>query len=128
MKKLLLQLIPCFFSLFFFGCFCLNDPSKDVKPDLTWENNQLRKIATQLGVSQSRALQLNMQELITDIQIKINETDEYQGGYLSEEEKRQIKDLLYGEDGILKTLEAYDFFIHKINNSRIIFLPGDKSE
>lgn len=128
MKKLILQLIPCFFSLFFFGCYCLNDPSIDVNPDLTLENNQLRKIATQLGVSQSRALQLNMQELITDIQIKINETDEYQGGHLSEEEKRQIKDLLYGEDGILKTLEAYESFIQKINNRRIIILPGDKSE
>lgn len=128
MKKLFLQLIPCFFSLFFFGCYCLNDPSIDVKPDLTWENNQLRNIATQLGVSQSRTLQLDMQELITDIQIKINETDEYQGGHLSEEEKRQIKDLLYGEDGIIKTLEAYESFIQKINNRRIIILPGDKSE
>jgi hypothetical protein len=129
MKKLFLQLIPCFFSLFFFGCYCLNDqPQQAVNPDLTWENNQLRKIATQLGVSQSRASQLNMRELITDIQIKINETDEYQGGHLSEEEKKQIKDLLYGEDGILKTLEAYEFFIQKINNRRIIILPGDKSE
>ena len=123
MKKIFLQITTSFFSLFFFGCYCLNDqPQNVVKPDLTWENSQLRKIATQLGIPQSRALQLNMRELITDIQIKINETDEYQGGLLSKEEKKQIKDLLYGEDNILKTLEAYDLLVNKINNKRIIIL------
>lgn len=124
MKKSFLQLITTgFLSLFFVGCFCLKDQPQDVvKPDLTWENSQLRKIATQLGVPQSRASQMNMRELITDIQIKMNETDEYQGDLLSEEEKKLIKGLLYGEDNILKTLKAYDLFINKINDKRIIML------
>lgn len=124
MKMKFLQLITTgFISLFFFGCYCLkNQHLNDVKPDLTWENSQLRKIATQLGVPQSRASQLNMQELITDIQIKINETDEYQGGLLSEEEKKQIQDVFYGVEHLNKTLEEYEAFINKINNKRIIIL------
>jgi hypothetical protein len=125
MKKYFLQIVTFFIALFCFGC-CFNAPPQ--KTDMTWEKNQLIKIATQLGVAQSRASQLNMRELITEIEIKINETAEYYSGHLSEEEKKQINDLLYGEDRILKTLESYELFIKKINNRRIIILPENKSE
>ena len=128
MKKFFLQLmIIGFLSVIFSGCCFYQKPQIAVKPDLTWENSQLRKIAFQLGISQSRILQLNMQELITDIQIKINESDEYHGDLLSETEKKQIKDLLYGEIHILKILNDYDLFIQKINNRQIIILQ-DKSK
>ena len=127
MKKNFLQLIVTgFLSLFLFGCCCLKDqPSNDVKPDLTWENSQLRKIATQLGVPQSRASQLNMRELITDIRIKINETDEYQGSLLSEEEKKQIRNVFYGVEHLNNTLDEYESFINKIKNKRIIILQEE---
>ena len=112
-------------SAFFSGC-CLNtQPQIVTNPNLTWEISQLQKIATALGCPSRHSSQQDMQELITDIKIRLNETDEYHGRLLSENEKQQIKDLLYGEDQILKTLASYDLFIQKINHRQIIVLPEE---
>ena len=89
---------------------------------MTWENLQLRKIASQLGIPQSRLSRLNMRELITDIQIRISETDGFYGELLSEEEKVLIKELLYGEEKILNKLDSYDLFIGRVNDNQIIII------
>ena len=104
------------------GC-CFNaQPRKTIAPSMTWENLQLRKIASQLGIPQSRLSRLNMRELITDIQIRISETDGFYGELLSEEEKVLIKELLYGEEKILNKLDSYDLFIGRVNDNQIIII------
>lgn len=63
-----------------------------------------------------------MRELITDIQIRISETDGFYGELLSEEEKVLIKELLYGEEKILNKLDSYDLFIGRVNDNQIIII------
>ena len=116
-------LVLLFVSLFFSGC-CFNCGCKDnVQPDLTWEINQLKKMTNQFGIPQSRTSNMNLKELITELQIKINETTCYQSGVLSNDEKLKLRKLLYGQQPILQSLDKYSQFIENVKQKQIIILP-----
>lgn len=114
-------------SLFFLsaGCYYNNPSLAPSKPlELNWELEQLRDIATICGVSSPQASQMNMQELLTDIKIKLNNTESYTGDVFSPNDLNKISGLLFGEDQILKILAEYSLFIKKIEGQQIVILSN----
>lgn len=88
----------------------------------TISTEKLRSIATKCGVSSESADKMDAEQLLTEINIKFNDSVGYYGNSLSGEEFKKVEDLLYGEDKIIGVLKAQDAFIQKVQGKDIIIL------
>ena len=94
----------------------------DGNPSQTISTEKLRSIATKCGVSSERADKMDAEQLLTEINIKFNDSIGYYGNSLSGEDLKKIEDLLYGEEKIISIIKAQDTFIQKIQGKDIIIL------
>ena len=92
-------------------------------PDLTHEMTQLRSIAITCGVAESQTANMSMMELLTDIKIRLNDSEKYYGHTLSEKDVKTISIYLNDQSRIVKNIREYDQFIKKINGKKLIVLP-----
>ena len=88
----------------------------------TISTEKLRSIATKCGVSSESADKMDAEQLLTEINIKFNESVGYYGNSLSDEEFKKVEDLLYGEDKIIAVIKAQDAFVQKIHGKDIVIL------
>ena len=88
----------------------------------TISTEKLRSIATKCGVSSESADKMDAEQLLTEINIKFNDSVGYYGNSLSGEEFKKVEDLLYGEDKIIAVIKAQDAFVQKIHGKDIVIL------
>lgn len=88
----------------------------------TISTEKLRSIATKCGVSSERADKMDAEQLLTEINIKFNDSVGYYANSLSDEEFKKAEDLLYGEDKIIGVLKAQNAFTQKVQGKDIIIL------
>ena len=124
LNKSLLFILIGSFLLFISGC-CSRPVIVQQGPDYSHEINQLRLIVEKLGIPESKASQMNLGELVTEIKIKMNDSVEYSGNYYSDEEFKRVMHFLYGEERLIEILNDYNKFIQSIKGKRIIVLPEE---
>lgn len=88
----------------------------------TISTEKLHSIVTKCGVSSECADKMDAEQLLTEINIKFNDSVGYYGNSLSGEEFKKVEDLLYGEDKIIGVLKAQNAFIQNVQGKDIIIL------
>ena len=83
---------------------------------------KLRSIALKCGVSSEKADKMDVEQLLTEINIKFNDSIGFYGNSLSGDEFKKVEDLLYGEDKIIGILKAQNEFIQKVQGKDIMIL------
>ena len=107
------------------GCQLYSEPESKIQ-DLSLEMSQLRSIAVACGTSESKIQTMTMKELLTEIQIVLNNPEQYFGHRLSVDELKKISIYLYDREEIIRTINDYNAFIEKIKDKKIIILPSTK--
>lgn len=109
-------------SVFFFGKFVTepihggNDNSSQ-----TISIEKLRAIALKCGVSSENADKMDAEQLLTEINIRFNDSVVFYGNSLSGEDLKRIEDVFYG-DKINDVLKEQNAFIQKVQGKDIIIL------
>lgn len=83
---------------------------------------KLRSIALKCGVSSEKADKMDAEQLLTEINIKFNDSVGFYGDSLSSEELKKVEGLLYGENKIIGILKAQNEFSQKVQGKDIIIL------
>ncbi len=137
MKKLL----GCVNGLVIFGalsCCCLlfvgccraphnvSELSSEVarlRQELDNQKNELRSLARVSGIPESQINSQSAIGLISEIRIKLENSNGYYGHYLSDKDMEILKDLLADEPQMEKIIQDYDAFIKQNKGKRIITFP-----
>ena len=94
----------------------------DNNPSQTISTEKLRSIATKCGVSYENADKMDAEQLLTEINIKFDDSFRYYGNSLSSEDLKTVEALLYREEKILGIIKEQNTFIQKIQGKDIIIL------
>ncbi len=125
LNRILYVLITC--SILLFMSCCSESPLIIEKPgpDYSHEINQLRLVVEKLGLSESQASQMNLNELVTEIKVKMNDYVYYSGESLSDADNKRIELIMFGETHLIKIVNDYNQFIQNIKGKKIIVLPEE---
>ena len=124
LKKDLLILLIGLFIIFLSSC-CSRPVIVKQNPDYSHEINQLRLIVKKLGIPESKVSQMKLDELVTEIKIKMNESYEYSGKCYTDEELKRVIHFLYGENRLIEILNDYHQFIQNLKGKQMIVLPEE---
>ena len=83
---------------------------------------ELHSIALKCGVPSERADKMDAEQMLTEINIKFNDSVGFYGNSLADEEFKKVEDLLYGEDKIIGILKVQNEFCQKVQGKDIIIL------
>lgn len=128
----LLNLIVCAATLsgvvLFSACCGERIVYKEIKPDLSYEEKQLRRLATELGASSTSVERMELSELVFDVHSRIenNKRPVVRTEYLSREDWEQIKLSLEEREGTIRKIEKYEKLLKSLQGKRIIILPEEK--
>lgn len=110
------------------GCFW--DPKhKNITPgsgsteSFESEKTELKALARTFGIPDSKINSMTSLALISEIKIKLGNSDGYYGKTLSETDIRRIEALLADEPQLERTVREYDAFVKKAKGRTVIILP-----
>ncbi len=121
--------VIAFFVVMIFSSGCIvkqatpvMDPPSIVSDDL---RTQVITLARQVGIQPNTIGRCSTKELLVDIEAKINNDNQYDGDFLTTEELKTLEIYLNHKHQILKTIKDYHNYIKRIQNQKIIILPGE---
>lgn len=128
----LLNLIICAATLsgvvLFSACCGERIVYKEIKPDLSYEENQLRRLATELGASSTSVERMELSELVSEVHSRIenNERPVARTESLSREDWELINFSLQERKDTIRKIEKYEKLVKSLQGKRIIILPEEE--
>ena len=101
---------------------------KEIKPDLSYEETQLRRLAAKLGASSTSVERMELSELVLEVcsRIENNERSMARTESLSHEDWELINFSLEEREGTIRKIEKYEKLLKSLQGKRIIILPEEK--
>ena len=109
------------------GC-CWNPQHKNMggnRQSETFEREkaELKSLARACGIPESKINTMSPLALISELKIKMGNSEGYYGRTLSETDMNNIKALLADEPQLERTIREYNAFIQKTKGHTVIILP-----
>lgn len=110
------------------GC-CWDPQHKNITPgrgsteSFEREKAELKALARTCGIPESKINSMTSLALISEIKIKLGNSEGYYGKTLSDADMSSIKALLADEPQLERTVREYDAFVKKAKGRTVIILP-----
>lgn len=88
------------------------EETRQLKEQLENQENELRILAREAGISESKINSMSTSGLITEIRIRLSDS-QYVGTTLSEDELNYISDVCVDDQDVIKKIKNYDNFIKR---------------
>lgn len=101
---------------------------KGIKPDLSYEETQLRRLATKLGASSTSVERMELSELVSEVRSRIenNERPVARTESLGRDDWERINFSLERWEETIRKIEKYEKFVKSLQGKRIIILPEEE--
>ena len=124
--RVIIAAILAFLGFWLAGCVkdssIIDSRIKALQNELAVVHKKVEILASQVGIPKEKIKNKTTNELLLDIEIKLDETYEYTGKILTDEEMWGVSIYLNDQVPILKKITSYQEYIKTIRNKKVIVL------